>query len=376
MRRIWPIALSLVTLAACEHDVPSPPPVPPPVSSKKAAVAPTRGAVGDEDLRVMLSELASSKACGLVRGGFTGLRAPDRSDVVTGVLWIRKCEITNAGLHVTFHIAGNGWLWISVTKDQGGGTFNMRQYVRFGVDTTLRGALDIAYDRRAHVASVWFTPDRPPEVRFTAIGNVDVDREGVWSSVVGALGTAFATSPEDAAAEQTQSQGTSELAARLANGLAVTINLCTGLSRVQLGRSPKGEMAAADVGETRRVPVELQPGGVMIIGPQLAGYGMTLQAVALQGGVRLTLVCAKDAETIAREFMAGRPVPVVPVLGSVDVRTKARLRIKPALCPVDVVVSPLDNAPARFAWERPTSEIARSTGGPLIHCPTQPATKP
>ena len=65
MRRMWPIALSLVTLAACEHDVPSPPPV----SSKKAAVAPTRGAAGDEDLRVMLSELASSKACGLVRGG-------------------------------------------------------------------------------------------------------------------------------------------------------------------------------------------------------------------------------------------------------------------------------------------------------------------
>ena len=114
----------------------------------------------------------------------------------------------------------------------------------------------------------------------------------------------------------------------------------------------------------------------MIIGPQLAADGMTLQAVALQGGVRLTLVCAKHAETIAREFMAGRITSTVPVLGSVDVRTKAQLQIKPTLCPVDVVVSPLDNAPARFAWERPTSEIARSTGGPLIHCPTQPATKP
>jgi hypothetical protein len=43
---------------------------------------------------------------------------------------------------------------------------------------------------------------------------------------------------------------------------------------------------------------------------------------------------------------------------------------------VDVVVRPLDDAPARFAWERPTSEIARSTGGPLIHCATTLATKP
>jgi hypothetical protein len=36
--------------------------------------------------------------------------------------------------------------------------------------------------------------------------------------------------------------------------------------------------------------------------------------------------------------------------------------------PVVVVVTALDKAPARFAWERPTAEIARSTGGPLIHC--------
>lgn len=341
-------------------------------ASSEATVAPTRGAAGDEDLRVMLSELASSKACGLIRGAFTGLRAPDRPDVVTGVLWIRQCEISNAGLHVTFHVTGNGWLWIAQAKDRAGGTFAVHQYVRFGIDTTIKGALDIAYDRRAHVASVWFTPDRAPEVRFTTIGDVDVDRQGVWSSVVGALGTAFATSPEDAAAEQMRTQGTSELAAKLANGLAVTVNLCTGLSRVQIGRPPRGEMVADDVGESRRVPVEIQPGGVMIIGPQLAADGMTLQAVALEGGVKLTLVCAKDAETVAREFMAGRIESTVPVLGSVDVRTKAQLRIKPSSCPVDVVVIPLDNAPSRFAWERPTSEIAKSTGGPLIHCPTKP----
>jgi hypothetical protein len=131
-------------------------------------------------------------------------------------------------------------------------------------------------------------------------------------------------------------------------------------------------MAAADVGESRLIPVEVQPGGVVIIGPQLAADGMTLQAVARQGGVRLSLVCANHAEAIAADILAGRPSSAVPVLGTVDVRTKAQLRIKSATCPVDVVVSPLDDAPARFAWERPTSEIARSTGGPLIHCPTAP----
>jgi hypothetical protein len=66
--------------------------------------------------------------------------------------------------------------------------------------------------------------------------------------------------------------------------------------------------------------------------------------------------------------MAGRITSKVPVLGTIDVRTKMRLRIKPTSCPVVMVASPLDNAPARFAWERPTSEIARSTGGPLVRC--------
>jgi hypothetical protein len=371
MRRILPAVLCFATVAACKREVPPPPPVPP----TPAVVAPMRGAAGDTDLRVMLSELASSKACGLIRGMFNGLRAPDHPDVVTGVLWIRECEISNVGVHVTFHIVGNGWLWVDQTKNQAGGTFVVRQYVRFAIDTTIRGALDIAYDRNAHVASVWFTPDRPPEVRFTTVGDVDVDTQGMWSSFVGALGTVFTTSPGDAATGQATSQGTTELSAKLANGLTATLNLCTGLVRVQLGRPPKGEMAAADVGETQRVPVELQPGGVVIVGPQLAHDGMTLQAEAARGGVHLTVICAKYAETVAGEFMTGHVASKVPVLASVDVRTKSRLRLKPTACPVAVVASPLDNAPARFAWKRPTSEIASSSGGPLIHCHRDPKPK-
>jgi hypothetical protein len=316
----------------------------------------------------MLAELASSKACAMVEGGFQGLRSADHPDTVTGVLWTRKCEISNTGLHVTFHIVGNGWLWVEQTQSEKGGTFAVRQYVRFGIDTTIHGGLDIAYDRKAHVATVWFTPDRTPTVDFTTIGDVDVDREGVWSSVVGAIGTAFTTSPEDAAAGAAKSQGTEQLIAKLANGLSVTINLCTGLLRMQLGRPKKGEMGPADVGETRKVLVDVHPGGAIMIGAQRAEDGMTLRVDALQGGVRLTLACARHAATIADAIIAGRPMPTVPVLGTVDVRGKSRLQIKPTDCLVDVIASPLDNAPARFAWERPTAEISRSTGGPLIRC--------
>jgi len=361
MRTASLVVLGMALLGACKHEGAPPP-------ERPAAVAPLRGAVGDSDLRVMLSELASSRACARIRGGFHGLRAPQHPGVVTGVLWIRKCEITNAGDHVTFQIAGNGWSWVDETTSSGGGTFAVRQYVRFSISATLHGELDVAYARDSHVATVWFTPERAPTVKFATIGDIDVDSQGVWSSVVGALGTAFASSPDDVALGAATSRGTRDLRAHLADGLAVTINLCTGLSRVILGRPPKGEMGVANVGETWRVPVELQPGGVMLIGPQSAGDGMTLHATATQGAARLSIVCAKQAATVASDFLAGRLESRVPTLGDVDVRDDVHLEIKPTTCPVVVVARALDNVPARFAWERPTAEIARSTGGPLINC--------
>lgn len=364
MCRIWSLAVCLSVIVACEHPSSSPPPPPAAVH----AVAPTRGAMGDADLREMLAELASSKACGMIRGGFYGLRAPDHPDVVTGVLWIRECEISNVGVQVTFHITGNGWVWVDQSRSKGGGTFAVRQYVRFSIATTSRGAIDIFYDRGPHVATLWFTPDRPPTVEFKTIGDIDVDSQGVWSSVIGGVGTLLASSPGEEAQSQATTQGTQELTAKLAHGLAVTIDLCTGLQRIHLAKPPKGEMGVADVGETWRVPAEIQPNGVMIIGPQDATDGMTLKAEASKGAVKLALVCAKQADAVAREFMAGRLTPNANVLATTDVRGRARLEIKPTVCPVVVVATALDDAPARFAWERPSSEIARATGGPLVPC--------
>ena len=97
----------------------------------------------------------------MIRGGFQGLRAADHPDVVTGVLWIRQCKISNVDAHVTFHIAGNGWLWVDRTKSKAGGTFTVHQYIRFSIATTIRGAIDMFYDRDVHMATLWFTPDRP-----------------------------------------------------------------------------------------------------------------------------------------------------------------------------------------------------------------------
>lgn len=310
----------------------------------------------------------------MIRGQFRALRAPDRPGVATGVLWIRDCEIAHDGAKVTFHLVGNGWQWARQTKHKAGGTFDIAQYVRFSVDTKIRGALDIAYDRNRHVVSLWFSPDAVADVGFEPIGDIDVDRKGMWSSIVGGLGSVFADSPEQIAEHEATAQGTGEFQKQLADGLAVTIDLCTGLSRFNLGREPKGHMQPADVGETKRVPVELERGGMMIAGPQLAPNGMTVHAETTRGAVRMSLVCADYAHNLATGFVAGTTPGPVPTLATADVRGSAKLHVGPQKCPVMVVTTTLDNAPASYRWLRPASEIARSTGGPIVHCPGRPTT--
>jgi hypothetical protein len=330
-----------------------------------------RGAVGDSDLRVMLGEIAATKACELVRGQFRPLRAIDHPDVVTGVMWIRECKITSAGTKVTFVLSGNGWQWADQKQKKAGATFAVRQYVKFGMTATLPGALDIAYDRHDHILSLWLTPSQLPEVTFTPVGGIAVDTEGAWSSVVGAIGTLFASSPQHLATGQAKEQGGHELEKQLADGLSITIDLCTGLSRFGLGREPKGKMDLPDAGETRRVPIDLQPDALMVFGPQLVGTaGFTANVDSPSGLVHVELACRDQAEALAAAYADGRPLPVIKTLAAKDIVGKGSLRIGKAACQVSLVArQTVPNAPVvTFDWQRPPAEIARSTGGPIIAC--------
>ena len=361
--------LSACLVAGCRRDAEPPPPQPPPPK----AIAPLRGAVGDADLRVMLAEVASTKACAMIKGQFRPLRDPARRDTVTGILWIRDCQIVNHGTRVTFHLSGNGWQWADQTKKKAGATFVVRQYVKFGVDVELPGALDIAYDDGPHVVSLWFSPAGEPAIAFKPVGEVEVDRKGTWSAVLGGVSSLFASSPERQAKSQATDQGTHQFHNELADGMAVTINLCTGLTRFNLGRPAKGAMQAADAGESRKVPVELQPGGLMMFGPQLAPDGMTIEVDARQGAVRVAMACADKAAQLAEAYVEGNNGEV-PYLATADVRATAKLHVPAQRCPVVVIAKSLEPTQVvTFDWQRPQRETARSTGGPVIHCGADPA---
>jgi hypothetical protein len=360
------IGALLVVLFACQRndeDEKTPPSAPP-------AAQPRRVATQDESLRTMVAELAAAKACEMIRGQFRGLRDPERPDTVIGNVWIRECRITNRGSRVRFHLSGNGWQWVAVVKKKVGATFDLHQYVRFAMEMRISGPLDIAYDRSSHVVSFWFTPEAPPEIRFEPVGEIDMDEEGAWSAVVGAMSDAFSDSIDERAEKESKKSGTREFGKSFADGLSVTIALCTGLSRFGLERPATGKMVKPDVGETRKVPAELQPGGLMVFGPHRAPQGMTVHLHA-RDPVRAELVCQEDADAVAQAFVAdGEAPPSSRVLASVTVRGKATLKARPVKCPVMVVARPLpgEKSAVLFDWQRPASETAGAAGGPIIQC--------
>lgn len=326
-----------------------------------------RGAAGDADLRVMLAEVASAKACEMIRGAFRGLRDPVRHEVVSGILWMRDCEIENAGTNVTFTLGGLGWQWADKSQKKGGGTFDVHEYVKFRVTATLRGSLDIAYARGDHVVSLWFTPAAPPDIKFEPIGDVDVDERGLWSSVVGGISSIFGDSPDEIGTNEAKKEGTHQFAKELADGMTVAIDLCSGYQRFTLGRPPKGQLGAPEPGESHRRQIEIRPGGLMVFGPYLAPRGMTV-SLHTGGPLRAGLACEEDIAAAAEAFVDEHTQPAIPTLAQTIVGSSATLKTGPQRCRVAVVVRSEAASTVAFDWQRPPSESARSTGGPAVRC--------
>lgn len=359
-------AAALLTVATCHRKRAEPSQqevaaqLPPPPRGKE----PDRTAVGDRDLRAMLAALVSSKACAMIDGAYRPLRAADRPGVVTGVLHIRGCKITAKGTAVTFALSGEGWQWAQKETTKVGATFALHQYVRFAMDAKIPGALDLGYDPDSHVASVWFSPTETPDVTFTPVGDLEVDKEGAWSSVVGAVSSVFLHSPEEMAHGEAVKMGTQQMQLNFAKGLSMTMDLCTGVGRFNLGRPASGAMIFKDVGETERVPVEVQPGGLMMFGPELAGKGFSVH-VRTSGPVRTSLACADAADGLSHAYAAGGTQPPFHALASKVVNGEATLRIPHPSCKVIVVAQSLAKGPVELDWVRPAAQKA---AGPLIQC--------
>lgn len=353
---------ALITLIATSCAS-TPPPAPRPVETPPPIV---KGAAGDTDLRIMIAQIAATKACDLVEHQFRTLRANTPGEPVVGVVWLRDCNITHDGTKLTIEVSGRGWEWVDRESSKAGGSFRLRQYVKFELHARFGGEVDVAYAPRTHVATLWLSPTGKPEVAIKTLGDVEVDRDGVWSNVVGFVGSAVGHDPDQAGQNQVHEEGKRSGIEQLAKGLTITMNLCNGLSHVMLGRLPRGIYGPAGAGETRRAPIEIHPTGVLVFPPQAAPDGLTIR-VDSQGPVRIGLACRDQGEAAAAAFLDGTPV-MPKLLAEKVVNGKATLEIGPQRCPVTVFAQSVLPTPVTFDFDRPLGEAANATQGALVRC--------
>jgi hypothetical protein len=201
-----------------------------------------------EDLRRLMIDLGSLQLCRQLNGQIMELSGNDTPEqngnrLTTGVLWIRKCdtrEVTPEILEVT--VSGIGWRWLSSSPEQLGAEFEISENVRFSTDITMRGTFDMAYNPQTHIVTLWFVPVEPVDVEFRVIGDIEVDTEGLWSSIVGGAASIFGQSPEQRAEERIRQASVRSFSSRLSHGITVIFDLCTGQRHVRLGDYAPGSV--------------------------------------------------------------------------------------------------------------------------------------
>ncbi|MBV8761074.1 MAG: hypothetical protein JO257_27510 [Deltaproteobacteria bacterium] len=359
MRRLLVLAL----IAGCSSKKETPPD--PPIEAKPER--PLRDAVGDADLRALVYDYLSTQACQQALHRMSGIKDRTREGIVNGQIWVRSCKVTNEGSRLSAELSGNGWQWQHVVQKKGGGTFEVNQYVKFAVTAKLAGTVDLAYSPKNHVASLWFTPSGPADVDVKPVGEIAVDRDDTWSSIIGGVGSLVGESPEDNADDTAKKKGKQAFQEQIARGFAVGIDLCTHTVRMSLQRLPKGVMPKATVGETHKVEVEVQNGGVVMYGPYRADVGMTIDVDVTGGPAKVSLGCQAEAEQTAQAFLDEKPGAAQPIKTEV-ITGHAVLHAPRERCPLYVVMRSVQPAPVQVSFVRPTREAMEASGGPFAEC--------
>ncbi len=310
-----------------------------------------------EDLRALMIDLAAFRACGYLQGRILtlssgGASSPADRRTVTGNFWIDSCntEQTDPG-HLRISISGKGWRWISRQRQRLGAEFELDEYVKFLAQVTMVGTFDMAYARQDHIVTVWFVPTRPVEVDFQIQGDVDVDTESLWSSIMGQGAEILGGSPEERARQDITKKASRRFRSRLSSGLTLIIDLCTGQRYTRFGTFPAGQLPdqAPDPKERPLLAhnnAVLHRNGILMSGPFETDKPVIARLEARDGGeAHAAIVCQDDARRIADSYVNGNNIPQGEALAEAifSPGSPARIEVPPnAGCPVVLVIRPVD----------------------------------
>lgn len=283
-----------------------------------------------------LERLADDIVAGLVCDGLGGQFAPldgaGGRGTGEGRLWIRRCraEVRGRVLHV--EVEATLWSWVEREESAAGATFELSQYVALATRVVMDARVRTQYVRARRLAYIHVEPAEPPWVEVEAVGDIDVDPQGLWGEIVGGVAGVFSDSPSERARVAIEEQGRTQLEAALARGITVVFDLCTAQPRTILdplaGERERGEPEPPAVrpGARRwvdRQRARLHASGLDAAGPYRPGARPVQVRVEVTEGspVRARLVSDEDAARMVEAWLE-RGLDAVP-----DVTTFADERV-------------------------------------------------
>lgn len=326
------------------------------------------------DARLLATDVVAGKICAELEGSLLGLArsegVPERGDerrskagIVAarperGRLLIESCRARRTARGVALDVAGRGFQFVSKRSSTAGADFELHQYVRFRGEVRTQGTVDVGYDPRRRIATVWLTPSTPVDATIQPIGDVDVDAEGLWSEVVGGVGRIFGQSPDRRAEQRIEERGSKRFEAQLSDGLSLAIDLCSGqkhftVGALRRGETPEPAIPLAEHVHLANATVELYADGIDADGPfEPEGAPVHARVIVDQGpGVEATLACEDDALGAIDAFIDdGRVAPPRPrARATVATGESETLRTR-ARCPLFLFVRPRGETMTKYRY--------------------------
>lgn len=282
-----------------------------------------------ENLRAVMIDLAGYQGCERIKGRYRplssgGSPSENKEKADTGIIRIDTCNAREIGRnHLRIDISGIGWQWISRKREQLGAKLTVDDNAKFSFRISMVGTFDLDYDQEEHILTLWFVPTQPVDVDLQVKGNVNVDTESLWSSIVGIAGSLAGKSPEQSAQKAIRKQGNRLFQSKLSRGMTLIIDLCTGQRDFKLGTFPQGQLPeSATPGTSYLVNSRgiLHTGSMLAAGPFDADKPLNVRFDSVEGGLRASLVCEGDAERITRAYVNNTPLPKIKPLDEKIIR--------------------------------------------------------
>ncbi len=314
-----------------------------------------------------LTDVAAGRVCEHLEGRFRNLKSEGRDHqdaAVTGTLWIKECRAgsVEGNPHIlALSIKAQGWRWIYQKKEKLAAEFEISEYGKFEVAMDIQGRLDAVYNPREKVLALWFLPQGEPELNFSQVGDIEVNEEGLWASVLGGVASVFMQSPETMAAETFEALGRKKLVRKLEKGFSIAADFCSGRVVVRMAKMSRQELVSSleeKVGESQAHHAQMHPDGLIVAGPFSAGSEKLQIKISGTSGNQLhaQLVCQEEANRMASAFLNDKRMPEVQTLTDNRAGSLLTMEASSDNCPVVLVTRPAGPAKTPFDFNYRVNE--------------------